>query len=103
MIWKWWHGGGAGGGRIEDAKIFIGSAQDVKIRSAYIRGTAQVGQFEDEVREARLRWFAYVQRGDGGYIRQMMLKIELLGGGKEEDHRGVSERRACQKVGIPGY
>ncbi|KAK3517150.1 hypothetical protein QTP86_003947 [Hemibagrus guttatus] len=33
-----------------------------RIRNEYIRGTAHVGRLGDKVREARLRWFGYVQR-----------------------------------------
>ena len=32
----------------------------------YIRGTAQVGWFEVETREARLRWFGHAWPTEGG-------------------------------------
>lgn len=39
-----------------------------RIRNMYIRGTAQVGQFEDKTKEIRLRWFGHVQRRDAECI-----------------------------------
>lgn len=33
-----------------------------KIRNEYISGTSQIEQFEDNVREAKLKWFGYAQR-----------------------------------------
>lgn len=38
------------------------------IRNEYIRRTALVGRFGDNVREARLRWCGHVQRRGVGYI-----------------------------------
>lgn len=46
-----------------------------KIRSEYIRGTAQVG---DKVRELRLKWFGLVQRRDRGYTGQRMSNMSCL-------------------------
>ena len=37
------------------------------MRNEHIRGTARVGRFGEEVREARLRWFGHVLRKDAGY------------------------------------
>lgn len=54
-------------------------------RHAY-RGRAQVELFGEKVREVSLRRFGHVQRRNHEYIR--MSKMELLGWGKEEDHRG---------------
>lgn len=54
------------------------------IRNEYIRGTTRGCGL------ATLRWFGHVQMRDSGYIGQMMLKMELPGGGKEEDHRESS-------------
>ena len=34
-----------------------------KIKNEFIRGTAQVRQIGDKVREARLRWYGHVQTG----------------------------------------
>lgn len=45
-----------------------------RIRNEFIRGTAQVRQFGDKAREARLLWFGHVQRRDAGYIGRKMLK-----------------------------
>lgn len=42
--------------------IFIGIDRRDKIRNNYIRGAGQAEQFEDKVREARLRRFGHVQR-----------------------------------------
>ena len=53
-----------------------------KTRNEYIKGTAQVGQFREETREARLRWFGHVRRKDDGYIGRSVLKTELPGKGK---------------------
>lgn len=38
---------------------------------------AQVEQFEDKVRETRLKWFGHVESGDSGYIGQRVLNIEV--------------------------
>lgn len=40
-------------------RFFLGVT---RIRNEYIRGTAPVRGFGDDVREARLRWFGQVQR-----------------------------------------
>ena len=39
-----------------------------RIRNEHVRGTAQVGQFSDKVREERLRGFGFVQRRDMGHV-----------------------------------
>lgn len=44
-----------------------------------------------QVREAKLRWFGYVQR-DSGYTGQRMLKVELPGrrrGGRSQQRRSM--------------
>ena len=50
-----------------------------KIRSEYIRGTAQVGQFGEKTREARLKWYGHAWRKDDGYNGRRMLRMELPG------------------------
>ena len=50
-----------------------------KIRNEYIRGTAQVGQFGEKTREARLRWYGHVLRKDDGYIGRRVLRMKLPG------------------------
>ena len=49
-----------------------------RIRNEYIRGMAQVGQFGEKTREARL--FKVVRRKDDGYIGRRILRMELPGG-----------------------
>ena len=39
-----------------------------KIKNEFIRGTAQVRQIGDKVKEARLRWCGHVQRRNAEYI-----------------------------------
>ena len=39
-----------------------------KIKNEVFRGTAQVTQIGDKIREARLRWYGHVQRQNAGYI-----------------------------------
>lgn len=39
----------------------------------------QLERFGDKVREVRLKWFKHVQRRDGVYTEQIMLKMELSG------------------------
>ena len=55
-----------------------------KIRKEYIRGTAQVGRFQENTREARLMWFEHVRRKDDGYIGSIILRMELPGKRKWE-------------------
>ncbi|KAK3542834.1 hypothetical protein QTP70_004639 [Hemibagrus guttatus] len=43
-------------------RFSLGVTRLDRIRNEYIRGTAHVGRLGDKVREARLRWFGYVQR-----------------------------------------
>ncbi|KAI5628575.1 hypothetical protein C0J50_3065, partial [Silurus asotus] len=47
-----------------------------RIRNGFIRGTAHVGRFGDEV---RLRWFGHEQRRYMGYISRRMLRMETPG------------------------
>ena len=49
-------------------RFSLGVTRMDKIRNEYIRGTAQVGQFGEKTREARLRWYGHVRRKDDGYI-----------------------------------
>ena len=50
-----------------------------KIRNEYIRRTAQVGQFVEKTRVARLRWYGHVRGKDDWYIGRRMLRMELPG------------------------
>ena len=50
-----------------------------KIKNEFIRGTAQVRQIGDKVREARLRWYEHMQRQNAEYIGKRMLFLELSG------------------------
>ena len=50
-----------------------------KIKNEFIRGTAHVRQIGEKVREARLRWYGYVQRQNAEYIVKRMLCLELPG------------------------
>ena len=65
-----------------------------KIRNEYIRGTAQVGRFEEKTREARVRWYGHVLRKDYEYNGRMMLRMELPGKRK----RGRPKRRFMDVV-----
>ena len=48
-------------------RFSLGMTRMDKIRNEYIRGTAQVGQFGEKTREARLRWYGHLRRKDNGY------------------------------------
>lgn len=50
-----------------------------KIRIDYVRGTAGVERFGDNVRAVRLRWFGNVQRRNIRYTGKRVLNMELLG------------------------
>ena len=50
-----------------------------KFRNEYIKGTAQVGQYGQKTREARLRWYGHLRRKGDGYIGKRMLRMELPG------------------------
>ncbi len=71
-------GEGAGGGRVKDAAIFFGSDVDGQDQK-HIRGTAQVGQFVDKVREVGPIWFGHVQRRDAGYVGRRVRRMERPG------------------------
>ena len=60
-------------------RFSLGVTRIDKIRNEYIRGTAQVVQFAEKTREARLRWYGHVQRKYAGYIGPRMLRMELPG------------------------
>ena len=49
------------------------------IRNEYIRGTAQMGQFGEKTREARLMWYVQGRRKDDGYIGSRLLRMEWPG------------------------
>ncbi|KAK3523326.1 hypothetical protein QTP86_029494 [Hemibagrus guttatus] len=70
-------------------RFSLGVTRLDRIRNEYIRGTAHVGRLGDKVREARLRWFGYVQRRESEYIGRRMLDMELPG----RRQRGRPKRR----------
>ena len=55
-----------------------------KIRNEYIRGTAQVGYFGENSREARLRWCGHVRMKDDGNCGRRILMVPLPGKKKPE-------------------
>ena len=59
-------------------RFCLGVTRMDKINNEFIRGTAQVRQIGDKVREARLRWHGYVQRRNAEYIGKKMC-LELPG------------------------
>ncbi|KAI5612237.1 hypothetical protein C0J50_0905, partial [Silurus asotus] len=75
-------------------RFSLGVTRMDKIRNEFIRGTAHVRCFGDKVREARLRWFGHVQRGDMNYIGRRMLRMEPPGRRK----RGRPRRRFMDVV-----
>ena len=75
-------------------RFSLGVTRMDKIRNEYIRGTAQVGKFEEKTREAILRWYGHLRRKDDGYIGRRMLRMELPGKRK----RGRPKRRFMDVV-----
>ncbi|KAK3541672.1 hypothetical protein QTP86_000467 [Hemibagrus guttatus] len=73
-------------------RFSLGVTRLDRIRNEYIRGTAHVGRLGDKVREARLRWFGYVQRRESEYIGRRMLDMELPG----RRQRGRPKRRMME-------
>lgn len=69
-----------------DARVFAGYWMDRFGMSTSDR-TAQVEQFEDEVREAELWRSGRVQRSDSGYTPQRILTMELPGRRRRERAR----------------
>ena len=57
----------------------LGVTRMDNIRNEYIRGTAQVGRFGENIRDARLRWYGHVRRKDYGYIGRRMMRMVLPG------------------------
>ena len=60
-------------------RFSLGATRMDKIKNEFIRGTAQVRQIGDKVRQARLRWYGHVQRRNTEYIGKRMLCLELPG------------------------
>ena len=54
-------------------RFSLGVTRIDKIKNEFIRGTAQVRQIGDKVREARLRWYGHVQRRNAEYIGKRIL------------------------------
>ena len=75
-------------------RFSLGVTRMDKIRNHYIRGTAHVGKFRENTREARLRWYGQLRRKDDGYIGRRMLRMELPGKRK----RGRPKRRFMDVV-----
>ncbi|XP_062865903.1 uncharacterized protein LOC134328668 [Trichomycterus rosablanca] len=75
-------------------RFSLGVTRMDKVRNEIIRGTAQVKQLGDKVREARLRWFGHVQRRDSEYIGRRMLDMQLPG----KRQRGRPKRRYMDAV-----
>lgn len=75
-------------------RFSLGVTRMDRIRNEHIRGTAQVGQFVDKVREARLRWFGRMQRRDAGYVGRRVLRMEPPG----RRRRGRPKRRFMDVV-----
>ena len=71
-------------GRVEDVRFSLGVTTMDKIKNEFIRGTAQVRQMGDKVREARLRWYGHMQRQNTEYIGKRMLCLELPGKRRRE-------------------
>lgn len=55
------------------------------IRNDYIREAGRVDRFGGKVREARLGYFAHVQRRESRYTGQRMLNMEEASRRKTED------------------
>ena len=75
-------------------RFSLGVTRVDKIRNEYIRVTAQVGEFGEKTREARLRSYGHLRRKDDGYIGRRMLRMELPGKRK----RGRPKRRFMDVV-----
>ena len=58
-------------------RFSLGVTRMDEIKNKFVRGTAQVRQIGDKVREARLRWYGHVQRRNAEYIGKKMLCLEL--------------------------
>ena len=65
-----------------------------KIRNEYIRGTAHVLKFGENIRAARLRWYGHLRRKDDGYIGRWMPRMEL----PRKRKRGRPKRRFMDVV-----
>ena len=75
-------------------RFSLGVTRMDKIRNEYIRGTAQVGNFGEKTREARMGWYGHLRRKEDGYIGRRMLRMELPGKRK----RGRPKRRFMDVV-----
>ena len=66
----------------------LGVTKMDKIRNEQIRGTAQVGQFGEKIREARLGWYGQLRRQDDVYIGRRVLRMALPGNRKRGRSKG---------------
>lgn len=72
-------------------RFSLGVTQTDKVKTGYMRGTAQAEQFGEKVRRARLKWFGHVQRRNSGYTGQRVMKMEVPDRKeKKDDLRGGS-------------
>ena len=79
-------------------RFFLGVMTMDMIKNEHIRGTAQVERLE--TREARLRWFAHLQRRDSKYIGRKDAQVgateEIHGCGTTGHVDSWCERRRCK-------
>ena len=53
-----------------------------KISNEYVRGTPKNAKLRDKLRDAKLRWYGRVKRGEEGYVGKKMMKMTVPGGRK---------------------
>ena len=68
-------------------RFSLGVTRMDKIKNEFIRGTAQVRQIGDKVKEARLRWYGHMQKWNTEYIGKRILCWSYQVKGEEEDQR----------------
>ena len=75
-------------------RFALGVTRMDKIKNEYIRGSAQVVQLGEIVRQARLRWYGHVMRRDKLYVGRKVMDMELPG----KRRRGRPKRRYMDAV-----
>ena len=63
----------------------LGVTRKDKIKNEYVRGTAEIANLEDKLRNAKRRWYGHVKRREEGCVGKRMM--EMAGPGRRKRER----------------